>query len=499
MTITTYRNESFGCDPSERASVLVGALLVLTITLTLVGLALSTAVNRYRTSHHSVKWAQAQHAAEAGVEITLATANKNSWISDGWSAAPGDPGEAAVTKSITLATAVSTTGVVIADVSVDTLLLNGRNWLRIRSTGIAEMSGGAVADMDSRDVMLRKVSLLSDRNTGAALTTPRSTRSIEILAFPSADTPFQRMFVSKELNDIHGLTVVDSFDSRDSLKSSSFSDHGFASYGIYPTDAESSKRQANGDIATLDGSHVWNLNDAYIYGDVYTPNPAATNVDPGHDDNVQGTFYPDFTFEFPEQAAPTEFYVVQSSLSNSNRTLTAGSTEDSPTRYKIPSINLAESNKSLRISNPAGASESWVEVWVPGDVIVDAKSQCGIRIDPGVHVTFHFGSKVEVKGGSGGYAIQNGNNLASTVLINAYGGSSGSHPDFILTNATFYGVVMAQHYKTKLDKSNFIGALLVWQLDGSDYAKLHFDEALRDFQYGEESSHTVASWVEAVR
>lgn len=341
--------------------------------------------------------------------------------------------------------------------------------------------------------MLRKLSLRRDRTTGASVgTAPRATRTAEILAEPMAAYPFKYAIVCKELFDIHTLSKVDSYDSGDAAKS----DFGpFTTYGVYSP----AKKQSNGDVGTLDTLHDWNFNSAHIWGDVLLPVPAAQAVNAT---NVHGSVIKDFKFEFPPEASPGWTTVTQNHgvVTNVSKTF-AGGTQASPTRHKFTSLNLTADNKSIRVQNPAGKTESWVEIWVEGDVIIDAKNQTGIKIDPGVHATIHFGSKVEIKGGPGSYALSNDSQLPSNLIIHAYGGNSGSIKDFILVNMNFWGVVSAPWYKVKfdMDGDEASGAFLAWQFDISDGSKIHYDEALSKLNSGTGSGYKVRSWVEAVR
>ena len=84
----------------QSGSAVLAALAILAVTLIAVGAALFQASHRFRTGHQSARWAQAGQAAEAGAEIALMTAQKNSWTADGWSAVPGAPGTSPVTKTI---------------------------------------------------------------------------------------------------------------------------------------------------------------------------------------------------------------------------------------------------------------------------------------------------------------------------------------------------------------------------------------------------------------
>lgn len=477
--------------PRQSGSALLVALGILAVTSMAVGAALLEARNRFRTSHHSGRWTQAAHAAEAGIEMALMSAQKDSWVTDAWPSAPGAPGAAAVVKTFTLSTGVPAMAPVSASVAVDKITVAGAQWLRLRSTGNADVSGGAVAGQDAQDVLLRKLSLRRDRTTGASVgATPRATRTVEILAEPMALRPFKFTFVSKELFDLQSGTHVDSYDSSDPNKSNF---GPFTTYGTYTA----SKRQENGDVGTTDTSHTWNLNGAHVRGDVLSP-----TGDVDHANHVSGTVHDDFTFTFPDEISPGWTTVTQNHgvVSNVSKTLVGG-TQASPTRHKFTSIELTSNNKNIRIQNPAGQTESWVEVWVTGDVVIDSKSQTGIKIDPGVRATIHFGSKVEIKGGGSSYGLSNDSKLPANLIVRAYGGSSGATKDFILTGTDFWGVVSAPWYKVKFDASgkDIHGAFLSWQFDCSNGAKLHYDEALGNLGLGSGSGWKVKSLVETVR
>lgn len=329
-----YSCANSSCHPRRRAcqsgSAILAALGVLTITLILVGAAIFEARNRFRTSHHSSRWAQAGHAAEAGIEAALKSAHKKTWVADGWSAAPGVPGDPPIERTFTLSNGVPATGPITATVQVDTIAAlstpassnlgagGGTTtplpWLRIRSTGRADVSGGAVAGQDTQDVLLRKMSLRTDRKTRNNVTAPHASRTIEILAEAQPANPFKYLFASRVLPYLRTHVKTDSYDSRDPSKSD-FGPHG--TYGIY----EPSKKQANGDIATMDTA-TWDLNGANVDGDVHTPNGDVTNAN-----NVTGEITDGFDFTFPDEAAPTWTTVTQNHgvVVNTNKVLTGGS------------------------------------------------------------------------------------------------------------------------------------------------------------------------------
>lgn len=483
---------AFSRGASESGSAILAALAVLAVTLVLVATALETARNGYRATHQSARWSQAAHAAEAGVEIGLVTAQRDSWIDDGWSGAPGAPGDAAVTKIIVLSDGVPATGSITTTVAVDKIAMGSTEWLRLRATGKVDVSGGAIAGADSRDTMLRKLSLRWDRQSGASLAAPQTTRTVEILAEPKALHPFKYAFASKALFDIHALTISDSYDSSDPAKSN-FTP--FATYGVY----DLAKRQSNGDVATIDPLNDWNLNNAHIWGDVLMPSTTKNAIGTA---NVHGNVTKGFTFDFPHEVSPAWTTVTQNhgAVTNASVTFTGG-TQANPTRHKFSSLNLSAGNRNVRVTNPGGQTESWVEIWIEGDTFIDGKNHTGIKLDPGVHATIHFGGKVEIKGGGGGYALSNDSKLPANLIVRAYGGSSGAVKDFSISYSDFWGVVSAPWYKVKFDMNgrHVFGSFLAWQFDASDGTHLHYDEALAGLGHGVGSGWKVRSWVEAVR
>jgi hypothetical protein len=383
---------------------------------------------------------------------------------------------------------------VSASVEVDRLNMNGEIWFRIRSTGIVEIPGSASVGADVRDIWLRKLSLHRDRRTGASLARPRATRTLEALAKPRSNRPFIHTFISRQLFDLRTYATSDSYDSSDPTKSN-FTP--FGSYGVY----DIAKRQSNGDVATVDVLNDWNLNSSFIYGDVLMP---TTTKRANGVNNVNGQVLKGVTdgFVFPLEAAPSWTWVTQNHNSVVNATkVLAGGPRSAPTRHKFSDLLLTADGRNVRLQNPLGTTESWIELWIPGDVVIDGRPGTGIRIDPGVNATIYFGSKVEIKGDNGGYALQNGSKLPSKLFIHAYGGDSGSIRDFLLTNTDFWGVVSAPWYKVKFDtmNKNIHGSFITWQFDVSDNTRMHYDEGLRNLDYGVLPGYEFASWIEAAR
>src|SRR6185312_4473976 len=79
---------------------------------------------------------------------------------------PGPPGAIPVIKTVALDNGVPATGPINTAVSVDKVTMGGAAWLRIRSRGIANLSGASREGIDTKDITLRKLTLQIDRVTG---------------------------------------------------------------------------------------------------------------------------------------------------------------------------------------------------------------------------------------------------------------------------------------------------------------------------------------------
>ncbi len=461
----------------ESGSAVLAALGILALTLVAVGSAMFEASNRFRTSHQSSRWSQAEQAAEAGAEIALLSAQKSSWTTDGWSAAPGAPGTAAVTKTVTLDTGVPATGPISSSISVDKVTMGTAQWLRIRSKGVADMAGVVRAGIDPRDVMLRKVSLRSDRSTGGAVTAPQATRTIEVLAEPVGKSPFTRTLLLDKKFNMSGGGIVDSFDSSDPAKSTN---------SLYDVN----KRQSNGDVGVNDTQGQSDVKGTFIYGDVAYSGPAISNTG-----NVQGTITTPFSDPVSPVAAPvwTTFNATPSVINNS-MTLTGG-TQAAPARYKVSSVTVP-GGKVLTLAPQTVGQESYIEIWVTGSFTTSGSGY--ILQQAGVHVTYHIAGDVTVSGSS----FNNQANVAANNIINVINPPSGTTQKVTVSGGgTFIGAINAPGADFTLSgTANFSGAMVGKTIVISGGASLHYDEALAKFNgSGSKGNYRVASWVEAVR
>jgi hypothetical protein len=461
----------------QSGSAIVAALGVLALTCMVIGTALMETGNRFRTSHQSSCWSQAASAAEAGAEMALMSAQNSSWTANGWTAAPGAPGTAAVKKTFPLSAGVTATGIISADVSVDKLTLSGKQWLRIRSTGRANLPGGAVSGVDAQDVMLRKLSLRKDRTTGASVgTTPQATRTIEVLAEPTTQSPFMRAILTNKKITMKGASTVDSFDSSDPAKSTN---------GLY----DKAKRQSKASVVVNDTQGATDLRNNPIYGDL-----SYTGAAPAGTGNVKGTITAPFSIPVSTVPAPTWTTFNPLPIAIVGTTTLTGGTADAPALYKVSSVNLG-GNNVLTMAPRAGGGDSYIEVWVTGNFTTAGNSS--IVSKAGVHVTYHVAGNVAVSGSG----FTNQSNIAANNIVNVISPAAGVTQTVTVSgNGTFIGAINAPGADFTISGSgSYSGALIGKTMNISGSADLHYDEALSKMSGSASSGYRVASWLEAVR
>lgn len=459
----------------QSGSAIVAALGILAVTSVVIGLALVEANNRFRTSQHSSRWIRAQHAAEAGVEMALMSAQKSSWVADGWSAAPGAPGAAAVAKTFTISTGVPATGPINADVSVDTITLAGGQWLRIRGIGRADISGGAVAGLDEKDVLLRKISLRQDRTTGASVgATPRATRTIEVLAQPGAKYS-KALLVDQKMN-MTGSSSIDSFDSSDPTKSTG---------GLYDV----AKRQSNGDVGINDTLGQSDLLGSFLYGNLAYSGAAVANTG-----NVQGAITTPFNKPLAPNLAPTWTTFTATPTSITTTSTLNGGTSAAPARYKVSQIYLTGSKKLTLAPHTAGA-QSYVEIWITG--VFKTTASANVQVNSGVHATLYIEGNIDISGS----ALNNQNPYAANFILKCINPPTGVTQTVDITGSgNNIALIDAPGADiTMTGSGEFSGAIIGKTFKTTATRLVHYDEALSRLSVAGSGGYQVKSLVEAVR
>ena len=457
----------------ESGSATLAALGILAVTLLVLSTALIEASHRYRTSHQSTRWAQAGQAAEAGADIAMNSAQNGSWVADGWSAAPGSPGSAAITKTFTVGISAPDSGPITAAVSVDEVSVGGSNYLRIQSIGSTTVYGGSVSGIDDNDVMLRKLSFRFNRYTGASMSTPQSMRMVEILAKPKS--PFTMALLLNNQLTMSGGGVIDSFDSSNSAKSTN---------GLY----DQTKRQTNAKVGINNTQGQTDLKGTYVYGSL-----AYSGTTPSNDGNVTGGVTSPFSKPITAVTAPTwSSYNATPTIINNSATLTGG-TQSSPALYKVSSLTVA-GGKSLTLAPYAAGQQSYMEIWVTGDFTTSGSGF--IDQQAGVHVTYHIQGSLTVSGSS----FNNEGGIAANNTIDMMNPPTGvSQKVTVSGGGTFIGVIDAPGADFDISGSaSFSGALIGNTMNISGGASVHYDQALAN-SGGGGSGYTFVSEVEGVR
>lgn len=512
----------------QRGSTLIVTLITLAVlaaAVSAVSVSVSTTAN---VSLQAASWQEAIMAAEAGADTAMASfrvaldeatywntidnalsdqkTGATAWA--GWAQvspsptpSPG-PTPTKLSYSTVLRPATGADTALQAAVYIEKLSVSDPNgtWYRVRSTGVAGVSGPPRVGADKRDSDLRKISLLNSRlplsgfpNANLTGGVRQTSRSIELLVKPLPKGLWDRAITVGTTVDISSKFTIDSFDSSDPTKSKSAVINGVTVTGIY----DPTKRQSNADIASNDiGSHV-KIGHAYLYGDLTYNTGTATGTD-----HVQGTISnnhyqqlvgiptPDWdsSTNLPK-ATPTAITKVSTTLN--------GGPQNNPARYKLSDLTL-QSGNVLTFQDTGSGSSKYVEIWVTKDVNMSGTSQ--IIIPEGFNVKIYVAGKFSMSGGS----FSNQTNRAANLTV--YGIDTGDTTTPLWaygSDADFVGTIYGTSIEFKVTgAANFYGAVLVNKVafGGTVDAGFHFDEAL--LKGGTNSStqrYQVASWIEDVR
>lgn len=481
-------------------SVMLVALFFTAILTIAGGITFAVIQNRYRQVHQTASWQEALLASESGVDIAIneirktlrssdASANSEPWA--GWST-KADMDDV-TTPEATVGSIYRTTDKMMHDgeggqrswcriiVDAPDFLRNpadNEQWYRIRSVGIAEVPGSAVAAGDKLDLRLRKFDLRRDRRTGLELESPQATRVIEAIVKPIGAFRLA-LFGVKTVNMNNHNILVDSYDSRDPNKSTN---------GEY----DPAKKQLNGDVAT--NGQLIEAGNAQIYGDVMTNEGAVTGTD-----NVKGeikdNFYqPVFTVKPPD--VPADAWTISTVPNNGEMVVNAQAGD--PSNYKFNSMNL---KGNLRIKGAADGSPTYVQIVVENDISISGNN--GIIVEDGVHVRLFIGGNADITGNG----VSNDN---SPLNFQVYGLDREKNRDGspvnpgqmkIAGNGAFRGTVYAPSYDVEMKGGGFedgiFGSFVGWTIRMTGVQTVHYDEALADG--GLISEYKIVSWFEDVR
>ena len=476
--------------------------MVMLMTAVLAGVAASlllTTTSRYQTTFQSASWQEAIIGAESGVDLTMnelrkrVTQGPSASFQLNWTAkdASGktfaDYGHAFPTtgsRGYTLATHLGEGNTTVqARVYVDVPGAGGSPlsnfaippadavasylsqldnpnlrdsdgvdrsnwWYRIRSLGIANLSGPPRPGIDSRDSQMRRLSFFTDWRTGQPVPNPQVARMVQVLVKPV--TGFRNALMADKWINLNDQNVmVDSYDS---------------DKGIYDA---TSNHGNQGNLAT-NGSLI-NANHAQVFGGAATNDGSVKDAD-----KVTGqqssNFYQEFTPYTAGMLNPAWTSTKDDGTLTTDATYTASTDPSNPTRVRLDGINLPDGSHTIHIAAPptppaapapkppkgsppgtTASTPSYLKVFIDGDMITAGDS--AIEVDSGVNVIIYITGNVNLVGDG----LVNDSQVASHVLINGIkppANADGTLPARSITVATdqdFEGVIYAPNHDIDLN------------------------------------------------
>lgn len=473
-------------NSKHHGSILVWTVLTIAI-LSLLGAELIRLVSaKYQNALQTSTWQEALLAAESGIDLgivelrkSLFPAPNHAW--EGWNNTPGNGVVSYGLTTIPNAGLASTPMTIEVNVDAPSSLIdpsNGWQYYRIRTVGTMPITGVARTTDNSQDSSLRKLSLRWERFTNGVLTAhaisaPQVSRRTEAIVRPVSS--FDQAIMSVGTLDLTNQNIViDSYDSRDSNKSTN---------GLY----DAAKRQENGDIAT-DGNII-DASNAHIYGDVSTNSGTVTGAA-----NITGTERTDFYQEpIPVSAPSWSSYNGTTTTVNGTTTLNASSTSGSSiSRYQLSAISLNGSKTLTLAGNPDGTT-TYIEIYVTGDISVSGTAQ--ITVQPGVSAKIYFAGNIDVSGNG----ILNTKNQPLDLQLYGIQPSDGSTKHVSLGgNAQITASVYAPNADVTVNgggsSGHVYGSLIGKTVTMTGVTNLHYDEALSSG--GIINSYKIVSWFE---
>jgi hypothetical protein len=514
LSMKIYKQSKSEFSHPEAGSTTFLALFMLALMLFIGTTVLWNATRLYNGNEKIEGWQEALNAAEAGADLALANIRWtvvpngntpfNSAGTPAWTTSTTtDPNTHLVTNTTYTCTTPHITQVgegtdeTWAVITVDSpigdntatppagLTYQGNQWYRIRSTGHARIPGihrasiDILSDSNTRHSnALRKFSLVYDRNTGAALSAPEATRTVEELIQPKVSWLPAIVALNQFTFSPLKNQLIDSYDPTDPTKSTN---------GQY----DASKRQSNGNIGvggTRNGVNITSGSGDLVTGageKVY--GNASTNggsyTDPTHDIQSPGTINNSTNINVPIIPVPTWGTSGQPSINGSVTSVSSAKTitiNSDPTQnyYKLSGITAP-----LTV-----AGTGTLNVWLTGDVT----TQAAITINAGATLKIYFTGNTFHPGKAGANvgSINNLNQDPATFQLYGCGTLTGSGPgiDLHVGGAgvqNFYGTVYAPYRLVNLKydgstpydtSSGFYGSFIgdTINLQGS----VHYDEAL---------------------
>jgi len=469
---------------TKAGSVLVWTVLVIGILSLIAMETVRLVTAKYQNALQTSTWQEALLAAESGIDLAIVELRKSlypqpnhAW--DGWSNPPGNQVTGYELTTVPNAGLSGTPMTIEANVDAPSQLIDPTNswqYYRIRTVGTIPITGPARTSDNPQDTKLRRLSLRWERFTNGILTAhsldaPQVSRRIEAIVRPIS--AFDQAIMSVGVVDLTNQNiVVDSYDSTDPTKSTN---------GLY----DPAKRQENGDIAT-DGQLI-EAGNAQIYGDVATNAGTVSGAA-----NITGIERTDFYQEPIPIGAPSWADSSPGSI-NGPTTLNAVATKGSvASRYTFSSISLS-GNKTLTLAGNPNGSQTYIEIYVIGDMSVTGTGQ--IVVQPGVTATIYFAGNVDISGNG----VLNSNNQPGDLML--YGiqpPTNSSEHVSIGGNSQISASIYAPGHDVTVNgggtNGHVYGSIVGKTVTMTGVSNLHYDEKLGST--GAINNYKIVSWFE---
>jgi hypothetical protein len=473
-------------DSTKAGSVLVWTVLVIALLSLIAVETLRLVTAKYQNALQTSTWQEALLAAESGIDLAIVELRKSlypppndAW--DGWNNPPGNQVTGYELTTVPNAGLNGTPMTIETNVDAPSQLIDPTNswqYYRIRTVGTIPITGPARASDNPQDTKLRRLSLRWERFTNGILaphplSAPQVSRRIEAIVRPVS--AFDQAIMSVGVVDLTNQNIiVDSYDSTDPTKSTN---------GLY----DPAKRQENGDIAT-DGQLI-EAGNAQIYGDVATNAGTVSGAA-----NITGVERTDF-YQEPIPVGAPSWSATNSSVTsvNGTTTITASSTQGSAaSRYVLSGVSLS-GNKTLTIAGNADGSQTYVEIYVTGDISVSGTGQ--IVIQPGVTAKIYFAGNVDISGNG----VLNSNNQPGDLML--YGiqppTNTSEHVN-IGGNSQITASVYAPGHDVAVNgggtNGHVYGSIVGKSVTMTGVSNLHYDERLGAI--GMINNYKIVSWFE---
>jgi hypothetical protein len=471
---------------TKAGSVLVWTVLVIALLSLIAVETLRLVTAKYQNALQTSTWQEALLAAESGIDLAIVELRKSLYPApnqawEGWGNPPGNEVTSHELTTVPNAGLSGTPMTIEAYVDAPSQLIDPTNswqYYRIRTVGTIPITGPARASDNPQDTKLRRLSLHWERFTNGLLLPqhidkPQVSRRIEAIVRPISS--FDQAIMSVGIVDLTNQNiVVDSYDSSDSTKSTN---------GLY----DPAKRQQNGDIAT-DGQLI-EAGNAQIYGDVATNAGTVSGAA-----NITGVERTDFYQEpIPVGAPSWSSWNASPSSVTGTTTITASATKGSAaSRYFLTSVSLSGSKTLTVAGNPDG-SQTYVEIYVTGDISVSGTGQ--IVVQPGVTATIYFAGNVDITGNG----VLNSNNQPGDFML--YGiqppTTSSEHVNFG-GNSQITASIYAPGHDVTVNgggtNGHVYGSIVGKTVTMTGVSNLHYDERLGST--GVINNYKIVSWFE---